>query len=116
MKTQKIIAILALIMLVGFTAKAQDKKTETVVIQTSAKCGQCKARIERDLMFEKGVKSVSLDNATKMVTVEYRVDKTNVERIKLAITKIGYDADDMVADQKAHDNLPACCQKTADPH
>lgn len=42
--------------------------------------------------------------------------KTDEETIKKKITLIGYDADELVADQKAHDALPGCCQKTAKPH
>mgnify|MGYP003710462607 CR=1 FL=1 len=36
--------------------------------------------------------------------------KTNLEKIKRAISLIGYDADEIIADKKAHDKLPKCCQ------
>jgi copper chaperone CopZ len=116
MKTTSSILVLSLTLLLSASGMAQEKKTATLIIQTSAKCGMCKTRIENDLKFEKGVKSVILDNASKKVSVVYRIDKTNPERIKTAITKIGYDADEMPANIKAHDRLPKCCQKTAEPH
>ena len=68
------------------------------------------------MAFEKGVKSVSLYDETKVLTIEYRNGKTYKEKLKKAITKIGYDADDLPADQKAHDRLPACCKKGNEPH
>lgn len=93
-----------------------NKKTDTVTIKTSAVCKMCKERLEHDMSFEKGVKSVVLNMDTKELTVIYKTSKTNVNDLKIAVTKIGYDADELIADQKAHDKLPACCQKGVDPH
>lgn len=92
---------------------AQEKKSssEEIKIQTSAVCGMCKERIEHDLAFEKGVKSVSLDDETKIVTVGYSPKKTDPDKIRQAISKIGYDADNIPADPVAYEKLPACCKK-----
>jgi mercuric ion binding protein len=117
-KMKKITVLFAVIMMTiltgaGNQAMAQEKKsnTEEVKIQTSAVCGMCKERIEHDLSFEKGIKSVSLDNETKIVTVGYNPSKTNPDKIRLAISKIGYDADTVKADPIAYEKLPACCKK-----
>jgi copper chaperone CopZ len=120
MKTLKIIS-LAIVMLVfvmpysGLSQESNDR-FETVEIQTSAICGMCKDRIEKEMAFERGVRKVELDNKTKIVTIEFRTGRTDKEKLKKAISKIGYDADDVTADQKAHDRLPACCQKGNEPH
>jgi cation transport ATPase len=100
----------------GQKASLKDDKFETVSIKTSAICSMCKERLEKNLAFEKGVRSVSLDDKTKVITIEYRKGRNNKENLKKAISKIGYDADDLPADQKAHDRLPACCQKGNEPH
>lgn len=92
------------------------KTIDTVEIKTSAVCKMCKDRLEHDMAFEKGVKSVELDLDTKVLIIAYKTNKTNKEKLKKAVTKIGYDADEMVADQKAHDRLPDCCQKGVEPH
>ena len=42
-------------------ASPLDDKEKEVKIKTSAICGMCKARIERNLAFEKGVKESTLD-------------------------------------------------------
>lgn len=119
MNTLKI--IMTAILLAAFAmpeslAQEKNSKFETVEIQTSAICGMCKDRIEGDLAFKRGVRKVELDSETKIVTIEFRKNHTDKEQLKKAITKIGYDADDMPADQKAHDRLPACCQKGNEPH
>lgn len=90
-------------------------KFETVKIKTSAQCGMCKDRIEEALAFEKGVKKSELDLDTKIVTVSYKPAKTSVDKIRKAITKVGYDADDVPSDKKAYSKLPACCKKPDDP-
>lgn len=99
----------------GFAQKLVAK-TELVQIQTSAICEMCKKRIERDLGLTKGVEKAQLNLKNKVVTVAYNPEKTDKEQIKKAISNIGYDADNVVADTKAHDKLPECCQKTAKGH
>ena len=94
----------------------KDKKYEVVEIQTSAICGDCKQRLEHDIAFEKGVKSVELDDETKILKIKFKKGKNNKENLKKAITKVGYDADDLPADQKAYNALPDCCKKGNDPH
>lgn len=114
-----IIAVLFMMNTAVLIARPQEPKNdkfETVSIKTSAVCGMCKDRLEKNIAFEKGVRSVSLDDETKVLTIEYRTGKNDKERLKKAISRLGYDADDMPADQKAHDRLPACCQKGNDPH
>lgn len=107
-----------LMLLVSFPAMAKDKskKTETVSIKTSAICSQCKDRLEKNIAFEKGVKAVNLDLETKVLTVTYKKGKNSKENLKKAVSKIGYDADELEADPKAYERLPACCKKDAAPH
>lgn len=112
---KNLIFTVAFLLLATFSF-GQSKSTDEVSFKTSAICGMCKSRIERDLGLTKGVESAKLDLDTKVVSVTYKTKKTNAKEIQDAITKIGYDANEMIADQKAHDRLPACCQKSAAPH
>ncbi len=84
---------------------------DTVKIKTSSQCDACKERIENKLNFTKGVKSSNLDLATKEVTVVYDSEKINPDKIRAAISNVGYDADRTLADEKAYKKLPKCCQK-----
>ncbi len=112
--------IFILMMLITAGLYAADGKFETIKIKTSSQCGECKERIEEALAFEKGVKTAELDVETKIVTVTYKKSKTSPEKIRKAISKVGYDADDVTADPKAYSKLDACCKKPeypdADPH
>ena len=92
------------------SAQSFSGNTEVVKIKTSAICSMCKARIERDLTLSKGINKATLNLDDKVVTVAYNPDKTSKEDIKATISKIGYNADDVVADAKSHSKLPECCQ------
>ena len=107
-----IAAVLAVTAAFGQTS---DKSAE-LNIRSSVVCAMCKERVEAELIFEKGVKEVTVDLEKKEVKVQYIAKKTTPEQIRTALSKIGYDADDVEADPKAYKKLPACCKKDAAPH
>ena len=84
----------------------------TIRLVTSAQCVQdcCKERIEEEMQFTRGVTAANLEIETGVLTVTFREKKTDIEKIKKAISLIGYNADDIRADKQAHDELPHCCQ------
>jgi copper chaperone CopZ len=96
-------------------AQAQDKpaKAGELKIKTSAQCGMCKEAIEKAMSFEKGVKFANLDVDSKVLTVRYKASKTSPDKIRQAVAKTGYDADEVPAVQAAYDKLPDCCKKGA---
>ena len=107
-------ALLAIVTLsLGASAQTTTDGMETIKIKTSAVCEMCKETLEKAMAYEKGVKESSLDVDSKILTVTYNTKKTSAEKIKLAVTKAGYDADEMPADAKAYDVLDACCKKDA---
>ena len=105
--------ILLLLTVFSFSGKAQDTNTAELKVKTSAVCEMCKTNIERELAFEKGVKKSVLDVPSKIVTVTYNPNKTSPEKIRQAIAKAGYDADEVPANPKAYKKLDACCKKGA---
>jgi copper chaperone CopZ len=101
-----------LTLLISLTLPAISQ-TDTVRIQTSAVCETCKKTLENDLSFAKGVKKSVLDLDTKILTVVFNPEKTDVDKIRIAVAKSGYDADSLKADPRAYKHLPDCCKK---PH
>ena len=86
---------------------------ETVEILTSASCFEgpcCKERIEEEMQFTRGVTAVDLDIESSILTVTFKIKKTDADKLRKAISLLGYNADDVKANKKAHDNLPSCCQ------
>ena len=111
----KTITAILTMFLVTATVWSQDSKFEEIRIKTSSQCEDCKERIEEALAFEKGIKDSDVDVEKQIVTVNYKKSKTSPEKIRKAISKAGYDADDVKADTKAYGKLPACCKKPEDP-
>lgn len=113
MKNIKWITVFSLLMVVLVScasAKNPEKKKQIAYIQTNAQCEDCKERIEGVLNYEKGVSYAIMDLETKIVEVKYNTEKTSIDKIRNAISLIGYNADDVKANAEAQAALPECCQ------
>ncbi len=111
----KALLLFFMVFTVTLTASAQQKKPVTVKIQTpGAQCDECKRRIEEYLKYEEGVTKVVVYPRSKYTQVTYLTDRTNIENIKTAIANIGYDADDVKANEEAYKKLPKTCKKPED--
>lgn len=97
-------------------ARTTEGGIEEVQIQTNAICGECKERLEDALFMVKGVKKANLDLETKVMTVEFKTNKTSLDEIKKVIVDTGYDADELKANSKVRSNLPYCCTKGGGSH
>ena len=109
--------LLVLFTFFSFTLSAQNSKNEKAVIQTTIDCDHCKVcetcgqNFQENLYKIKGLKMYELDEKAMTLTVFYNGKKTTLNEIKTAITKLGYDADEMKADAKAYEKLDGCCKK-----
>ncbi len=88
-----LIAMFALVS-AGIAQEKQDakkkKNVETVTCWASIDCEACKAKVEKNIAFEKGVKDLKVDLDNKLITVTYRSDKTSQDKIEKAIKDLGY--------------------------
>ena len=102
---------LMIILFSVLTVNAWAQK-EIVKILTSASCVGicCKDRIEQEMQFTRGVRAVDLDIESGILTVTFKTNKTDANKLRKAVSLIGYNADDVKANKKAHDKLPSCCQ------
>ncbi len=114
MKKLKLILMAIAVLVVGINLSARAQKTADLEIKTSAQCSMCKETIEKAMAFEKGVVKYELIVETKILKVTYKPAKTNPETIRRAVSAVGYDADEVVADPKAYQNLSDCCKKPED--
>lgn len=109
MKKLALSSIVAVLVFFSVTVKAQT--ASEIKITTSSVCKMCKKTIEKALTADKGVSKASLDVPTKVVTVTYDAAITNPDKIRLAISNAGYDADAVKANPKAYKKLDDCCKK-----
>lgn len=108
-------ATIMMLVLLGGTARAQGKLAQ-LDIHTNAVCNDCKHRIETEVLYEKGVQKVTVDLDKEIIHVEYKAKKTDPDKLRQAVSKIGYLADDVQPDAKARAALPSCCQMTREEH
>jgi len=72
------------LILLGFavlTSQAQKVEIKSVTFEVNMHCQSCKAKIERDIVFEKGVKEVEATLDKKLVTIKYDATKTDPEKL-----------------------------------
>lgn len=92
----KIFALCALLAASAFSANAEvlekkNKKAEVTYL-VSMTCESCQKRIESNIPYEKGVTDLKVDLPNKLVTIEYRTDKTTADKLKAAIKEMGFTA------------------------
>jgi periplasmic mercuric ion binding protein len=91
---------------------AQIKVSDKAVIKTpGVSCDLCKDRVEFFVSKEYGVSTVRCDIRKKTTTVTWLTDRTNLETIKVAIANLGFDADDIEAEETAYQRLPKECKR-----
>jgi mercuric ion binding protein len=96
-------------------SQAAKKGVQTVTISTpTVQCEMCKKAIEEYMIREDGVQKVNVDYKHKKTKVTYVAERTNLENIKTAIANVGYDADDITANEDSYKKLPLCCKKPED--
>lgn len=113
MKTLQLLIIVPALILFSSFSKTS---TAEVIIKTQFYCDhfdvcESKAALEKDIAFTKGVKRVSIDSKAMTIKVVYNPKQTDAQKIRLAIAKSGYDADDVKADPKGVEKLDQCCRK-----
>lgn len=92
--------------------KKNKKEKKTIVLKAEIHCKSCKAKLEKNIPFEKGVRDLKVDMKAKTITVVYRADKNNKNNIIKAIEKLGINVfDNDTCDGKCGDK---CCKVTGD--
>lgn len=97
---------------VSFAQYQQTQKvTGKAVIKTpTILCEKCQEKVEFFISHTTGVTSVAINIRKKTTTVTWLNDRTTLENIKTAIANLGYDADDIEAEEYAFKRLPKECK------
>lgn len=114
-KLLKTTILLIAVFFISNTAVAQ-KNNQKAVIKTVLNCDHCKEcetcglKFKTEMLKIKGVKMYELDDKAMTFTVYYNPKKTTLQTIKVAISKLGYDADEVKADSAGYEKLDDCCK------
>ena len=104
---RKILMSLSLIFIFGLTLFAQETKTEE--FEVAGKCGMCKSRIEKAAKSVEGVSEAEWNKETKMLKLTFDISTTDVEKVHLAVARVGHDTPIHKADDEVYWKLPSCC-------
>jgi copper chaperone CopZ len=108
---------LLVILITANAASAQKAKTvQKAVIKTSIACDHCKqcpscgGLLEKTLLKNSGIQMITLNEKEATIEVIFNSKKTDLPTIKTAISKLGYDADEIKADPSGYEKLDGCCK------
>lgn len=96
-------AVSLLLPLLGFS---NHHKTEFKVYGA---CGMCETRIEHAAKSVAGVNTADWNRQTKMLTIEYDAERTDLDDVHKIIAESGHDTDKVRARDEVYNALPACC-------
>jgi copper chaperone CopZ len=96
----KKLVLLVFALFLAVLANAQEKKEVVFRTEPEMHCESCVNKIKNNIRFEKGVKAINPDLKTKLVTIQYDSNKTDVEKLQKAFQKIGYKATVIVPEEK----------------
>ena len=106
-----------IVILFLFSNETLEQKTnQKAVIKTTLNCDHCKLcetcglKFKSEMLKIKGVKMYELDDQKMTFTVYFNEKKTNLQTIKTAISKLGYDADEVKATVEGIATLDGCCK------
>jgi len=88
----KKLVLLAFALFLAVLVQAQTKKEVVFTTEPEIHCESCVKKIKDNLRFEKGVKAINPDLNTKLVTVQYDSEKTDIDKLIKAFARIKYKA------------------------
>ena len=83
---------LAVVLFCASAAMAKDIRTAVFKV-AQMKCENCVRKINNNIRFEKGLKDFNTDLKTKLVTITYDAEKTNVKKLQAGFNKFKYEAE-----------------------
>jgi periplasmic mercuric ion binding protein len=86
-----------------------DKNFAVIKVPTSV-CQTCEETITAAIKAVDGVIDVKVSSKEHTAKVKIDEKKTSLQKVRAAISKAGYDADDVKRDENAYKKLPACCK------
>lgn len=103
---------LMLMLMVGFTSLAQDKKNKNAKfdVEVNGNCEMCKKRIEKAAFSVAGVKMAQYHIDDKKLHLVLNEQKCSLLDVEKAIAKVGHDTKDVKATNEDYEKLHGCCQ------
>lgn len=108
----KRVVLLMLVMLMGVTLQAQEKKKKNAKyeIGVSGNCDMCKKRIENAAFGVSGVKYAAWHADHQDLHLILDENKCSVNDVRKAVARAGHDTDKVKAKDEDYKGLHDCCK------
>lgn len=103
-----------LLVVMSFCTAGLFAQSKTDSVKVWGNCEECKSKIEKAATTA-GATSATWSDETYMLVVQYDAAKTSPLAIQKAVAGVGYDTQDVKADDAAYKKLPKCCQYDRKP-
>jgi mercuric ion binding protein len=84
-------------------------QTKTDTVKVWGNCDECKDKIETAAK-DAGAADANWSDSTYLLVVNYDASKTSSLDIQKSVAAVGYDTQDVRADDTSYKKLPKCCQ------
>jgi copper chaperone CopZ len=87
----KILFVVVFLITTNYVSANQPNPREAeVVFSVNMDCQACEQKVKKNIPFERGVIDLTTDLEKQLVTIKYRTNRTNVERLKKSIEKLKF--------------------------
>jgi len=97
------------IVMMSFCSATLFAQSKTDTVKVWGNCDDCKETIEKAAK-EAGAVSADWNMDNYLLVINYAADKTSMLDIEKSVAAVGYDTQDVKADDAAYKKLPKCCR------
>ncbi len=108
MKKTIIIGLIGLVL--GLMACSSEEAKHVDIALSTIQCGMCEKTIESGMAKVDGITKFDVDLKEKVGHVTYKATVINLAAIEKAVSALGYQANNTIADPTAYEALPGCCK------
>jgi periplasmic mercuric ion binding protein len=101
---------LSIVALFVFGASVVFAVNKTESFKVYGNCEMCKARIEKAAKSVDGVSAAEWNVQTKMLALTFDDSKTTVDKVQVAIAKVGNDTEKHKATAESYSKNASCCK------
>ena len=83
---------------------------KTEKFEVKGNCGTCKERIEKAAKSIDSVTTADWNEETEILEVTFDNSKTDINKIQMAVAKVGHDTEMHKASDEVYNDLPGCCK------
>jgi copper chaperone CopZ len=107
---KKTIMIILTGLILGLLACNKGEAKQANIALTTMQCGMCESTIEKGIAKVNGITTFDVDMAGKSGHVTYNASIIDLASIEKAVSALGYQANETIADPVAYEALPGCCK------